>query len=153
MIIYSPKNNKLFIILVFASEHISFLSTSVTENSNFFNINSYLLNSSALTSYLGKAVAEIKPIKIYSNFKEDRQDIKKDQKDKTGVYCLVNLVNGNIYIGSSVNLPVRMNNYLNNTYLKNRKNNNMPIVQALLGQENFAVLIVEYVNIENLSER
>ena len=46
-----------------------------------------------------------------------------------------------------------MNNYLNNTYLKNRKNNNMPIVQALLGQENFAVLIVEYVNIENLSER
>ena len=155
MIIYSPKNNKLFIILVFASEHISFLSTSVTENSNFFNINSYLLNSSALTSYLGKAVAEIKPIKIYSNFKEDRQDIKKDQKDKTGVYCLINLINGNIYIGSSVNLAVRMNNYLSTTFLKNRKNSNMPIIKALLkyGQENFAVLIVEYVKIENLSAR
>ena len=65
------------------------------------------------------------------------------------------MINGNIYIGSSVNLAMRMNNYLNTTFLKNRKNNNMPIVQALLkyGQEKFAVLIVEYVNIENLSVR
>ena len=48
-----------------------------------------------------------------------------------------------------------MSNYLNTTYLKNRKNNNMPIIQALLkyGQENFAILIVEYVDIENLSVR
>nr|WVH37985.1 GIY-YIG homing endonuclease [Fomes fomentarius] len=46
-----------------------------------------------------------------------------------------------------------MSNYLNTTYLKNRKNNNMPIIQALLkyGQANFAVLIVEYVDIEKLS--
>nr|QEN73924.1 hypothetical protein [Lentinula edodes]WGO76468.1 GIY-YIG endonuclease [Lentinula edodes] len=131
----------------------------MTDNSNFFNINNYLFlfNSSAvpLTSYLSKVVAEIKPIKVYNNFKEDKQDIKKDQKDKTGVYCLINLINGNIYIGSSVNLAVRMSNYLNTTFLKNRKNNNMPIIQALLkyGQENFSVLIVEYVNIENLSVR
>ena len=41
-----------------------------------------------------------------------------------------------------------MSNYLNNTYLKQAKNKNMPIVQALLkyGQENFALLIVEYVS-------
>ena len=65
------------------------------------------------------------------------------------------MINGHIYIGSSVNLAVRMSNYLNTTYLKNRKNNNMPIIQALLkyGQENFAILIVEYVDIENLSVR
>ena len=46
-----------------------------------------------------------------------------------------------------------MINYLNTTYLKNRKNNNIPIIQALLkyGQVNFAVLIVEYVYIEILS--
>jgi group I intron endonuclease len=108
-----------------------------------------------LTGFLRKAVEEIKPIKIYSNFKEAKQQIKIDQKDKTGVYCLVNMINGNIYIGSSVNLNVRLNNYLNTTFLKNRKNNNMPIIQALLkyGQENFAVLIVEYVDIENLSVR
>nr|YP_010044396.1 GIY-YIG endonuclease [Trametes coccinea]QPF23637.1 GIY-YIG endonuclease [Trametes coccinea] len=48
-----------------------------------------------------------------------------------------------------------MSNYLNTTYLKNKKNNNMPIIQALLkyGQEHFALLIVEYVDIENLSVR
>ena len=65
------------------------------------------------------------------------------------------MINGNIYIGSSVNIYGRMTNYLNNTFLKHRKNNNMPIILALLkyGQENFAVLILEYVNIEKLSVR
>ena len=107
------------------------------------------------TTCLTKVVEQIKPIKVYSNFKKDKQQLKKDQKDKTGVYCIVNLINGKIYIGSSVKLAVRMMNYLNTTFLKNRKNNNMPIIQALLkyGQENFAVLIVEYVDIENLSVR
>lgn len=104
---------------------------------------------------LNKAVEEIKPIKVYNNFKENKTKIKIDQKDKIGIYCLLNLINGNIYIGSSVNLAARLNNYLNNTFLKNSKNNNMPIILALLkyGQENFAVLIVEYVNIRNLSVR
>jgi excinuclease UvrABC nuclease subunit len=84
------------------------------------------------TSFLIKVVEQIKPIKVYNNFKEDRLQLIKDQKDKIGVYCLVNLINGNIYIGSSTNLAVRMRNYLNNTFLKNKKNNNMPIIQALL---------------------
>ena len=107
------------------------------------------------TTCLTKVVEQIKPIKVYSNFKKDKQQLKKDQKDKTGVYCIVNLINGKIYIGSSVKLAVRMMNYLNTTFLKNRKNNNMPIIQALLkyGQENFAILIVESVDIENLSVR
>ena len=79
----------------------------------------------------------------------------KDQKDKIGVYCLVNLINGNIYIGSSINLTSRMRNYLNNYFLKSKQNLNMPIVKALLnyGQNNFAVLIVEYVDVKSLSIR
>ena len=43
------------------------------------------------TCFLTKAVEELKPIKVYSNFKQDKQQIKNDQKNKTGVYCLVNL--------------------------------------------------------------
>jgi hypothetical protein len=41
-----------------------------------------------------------------------------------------------------------MRNYLNNAFLKNKINSNMPIVEALLkyGQNNFALLIVEYVD-------
>jgi len=76
--------------------------------------------------FLTKVVEQIKPIKVYSNFKKDRLQLIKDQKDKTGVYCLINLINGNFYIGSSSNLAVRMRNYLNTTFLKNKKNNNMP---------------------------
>ena len=107
------------------------------------------------TCFLSKIVEQIKPIKVYNNFKEDRDQLMRDQKEKTGVYCLVNLTNGHIYIGSSINLAVRMRNYLNTTFLKNKRNKNLPIIQALLkyGQENFAVLIVEYVDVEILAIR
>jgi group I intron endonuclease len=79
----------------------------------------------------------------------------KDQKNKTGVYILVNLVNGHNYVGSSINLAGRMLNYLNNALLKYQKNSNMPIVKALLkyGQDNFAVLIVEYTDIKIFTVR
>jgi len=107
------------------------------------------------TCFLRKIVEQIKPIKVYNNFKENRQKLIKDQKDKTGVYCLVNKINGNIYIGTSTNIAVRMRNYLNTTFLKNKKNKNMPIIQALCkyGLDNFALLIVETVDVENLAIR
>lgn len=104
---------------------------------------------------LSKIVEQIKPVKVYNNFKNDRLNLIKDQKGRIGVYCLVNLTNGNTYIGSSINLAVRMRNYLNTTFLKNRKNSNMPIIKALLkyGHDNFAVLIVEHVDTKNLTSR
>ena len=34
---------------------------------------------------------------------------------------LINLINGNFYIGSSINLTLRMSNYLNTTFLKQKK--------------------------------
>jgi len=48
-----------------------------------------------------------------------------------------------------------MRNYLNNLFLKNKKNANMPIVRALLkyGQSNFTLLILEYVEPELLTGR
>lgn len=104
---------------------------------------------------MSKIIQQIKPIKVYDNFKNDRLDLIKDQKDRAGVYCLVNLTNGNIYIGSSINLGVRMRNYLNTTFLKNRKNSNMPITKSLLkyGHDNFSVLIIEYVDMKNITSR
>jgi group I intron endonuclease len=118
------------------------------------------INSVILTNFIFKGQAalilnKIKIIKVYNNFKLNRLDILKDQKDKTGVYCLVNKIDGNIYIGSSVNLQVRFRNYLNTNFLKTNKNKNMPITQALLkyGVDNFAVFILEYVIVENLTIR
>jgi group I intron endonuclease len=107
--------------------------------------------------FLTKAVEQIKPVKVYNNLKADRIQLIKDQQNKVGVYCLVNLINGHIYIGSSTNLASRMRNYLNNSFLggANKKNSNMPIVEALLkyGQNNFAVLIVEYTDVKELTIR
>jgi group I intron endonuclease len=119
---------------------------------NLNNPNLGLISSSSfLTTIIDKL--DIKPIKVYDNFKENRLQIKKDQINKSGVYCLINLINGNFYIGSSINLSLRMSNYLNTTFLKQKKNNNMPIIKSLLkyGQDNFALIIVEYVNILKLN--
>lgn len=111
-------------------------------------LDSFILSACFLT----KAVEDIKPVKIYENFKNDRLQLLKDHKKIAGVYCLVNLINGHTYIGSSINIACRMRNYLNNAFLNNKKNSNMPIVKALLKyeQSNFAVLIVEYSGINEL---
>jgi group I intron endonuclease len=97
----------------------------------------------------------LKALVTYNNFKEDRLIILKQQKDQSGVYCLINKINGHSYVGSSINLASRMKNYLNNTFLKSRQNINMPIVKALLkyGQENFSVLILEHVEAKDLTIR
>jgi group I intron endonuclease len=97
----------------------------------------------------------LKPIIEYNNLKEDRINILKEQKNKSGVYYLINKTNGHAYIGSSINLSSRMRNYLNNTFLKSKQNINMPIVKALLkyDQSNFSLWILEYVEPNNLTIR
>ena len=97
----------------------------------------------------------LKAVKVYNSLKEDRAHILKDQKGKYGVYCLVNNINSHAYVGSSINLSSRMKNYLNNTFLKSRQNNNMPIIKALLkyDQSNFSLWILEYVELEYLISR
>lgn len=97
----------------------------------------------------------LKPVKVYNSLKEDRDQILKDQKGKSGVYYLVNKINGHTYVGSSINLASRMKNYLNNAFLKSKQNSNMPIVKALLkyDQSNFSLLILEYVEPEYLITR
>jgi|SRR5690606_11459251 len=114
-----------------------------------------MLAKHATICFLTKAMEGIKPVKVYNNLKEDRIQLFKDQQNESGVYCLVNLINGHTYIGSSINIAGRMRSYLNNSFLKSKNNSNMPIVSALLkyGQNNFALLIVEYANIKELTMR
>lgn len=97
----------------------------------------------------------LKPEKVYNSLKEDRVQILKDQRDKSGVYCLINNINGHAYVGSSINLRSRMRSYLNNTFLKSKQNINMPITKALLkyDQSNFTLLILEYVESQSLTIR
>lgn len=97
----------------------------------------------------------LKAVKAYKNFKEDRVNILKDGKYRSGVYCLINNINGHSYVGSAINLANRMRNYLNNSFLKSKQNINMPITKALLkyNQSNFTLLILEYVDSVNLTAR
>lgn len=100
-------------------------------------------------------IKNLKAEKVYNSLKKDRVQILKDEKGKSGVYCLINNINGNMYVGSSINLSSRMRNYLNNAFLKSKLNNNMPIVKALLkyDQTNFSLWILEYVEPEYLAIR
>ena len=99
-------------------------------------------------------IINLNPVKTY-NLKKDRVQILKNEKDKSGVYCFINQINGHTYVGSSINLASRMKNYLNNTFLKSKQNINMPITRALLkyDQSNFTLLIIEYVEVESLTIR
>ena len=122
-------------------------------NLNYTATRSY----SSLTSNYGTwhNTKALKPEKVYNSLKQDRLEILKDQKNKSGVYCLINNINGHAYVGSSINLTSRMRGYLNNTFLKSKQNINMPITKALLkyDQSNFTLIILEYVEYPSLTIR
>jgi group I intron endonuclease len=70
-------------------------------------------------------------------------------ESKTGIYQLVNLINGKTYVGSSVNLIRRINEYLNPLYItRNIKKGNSAIMNALLkyGYINFGIRILEIID-------
>jgi len=70
---------------------------------------------------------KLNPVKVYNNFKEDRLNILSESNGKSGIYYLINNVNGHRYVGSSINLARRMRNYLNVSFLKSKQNVNMSI--------------------------
>lgn len=125
---------------------------------NKFNLKGNILHLRTYSTHpdLGDNTKDLRASanKVY-DFKEDSVKIFKEQKNKSGVYCLINNSNGHSYVGSSINLASRMKNYLNTSFLKSRQNNNMPIVKALIkyGQSNFTLLILEHVKAEHLAVR
>jgi len=147
---YSPWNKKwLFNSLVVSNNNLLL---------NFdlkFKIRTYSTSNLLTLSQKDDNTDNLVPLTVYDNFKEDRVNILKEQKDKSGIYCLINKNNGHSYVGSSINLASRMKNYLNNSFLKSKQNISMPIIKALLkyNQSNFKLLILEYVDLINLTDR
>lgn len=88
----------------------------------------------------------IKPLLIFPSLKDDRFKLFKELKDKSGIYCLINSINGNCYVGSSINIANRMRSYLNKSHLESKDNKNMPICKALQKYEatNFSLWIIEF---------
>ena len=75
-----------------------------------------------------------------------------ENRKKVAVYRWVNKVNGNTYIGSSINLHVRMYTYFS---LRSLAKSNRPIDRALLkhGFSNFRLEILEYCSYEDVLKR
>lgn len=91
------------------------------------------------------------PIK-YLNADLDKAKIFKDNRNKAGVYLWINKVNGNTYVGSSVNLSVRFYSYYS---LLSLAKSNRPLDRALLkhGFSNFSLEILEYCSLKDLINR
>jgi group I intron endonuclease len=89
--------------------------------------------------------------KIYNNAEIDKLMILKDNKNQAGIYKWTHLESGKNYIGSAVNLSLRLRDYFNKSFLN--RNKNMYIYNALLhhGYSAFSLTILEYINISNLN--
>ena len=81
----------------------------------------------------------------YDNADTQKEIIYRDNRGKTGVYRWTNILNGNSYVGSSVNLAKRFTLYYSLTYLQKQAKNSI-ICRALLknGHSNFSLEILEY---------
>jgi group I intron endonuclease len=90
--------------------------------------------------------------KIYNNVEINKLMIFKDNKNRTGIYKWTHLESGKIYIGSAVDLSLRLRDYFNKSFLNRKKT--MYIYNALLhhGYSAFSLNILEYIDISNLSK-
>ena len=75
-----------------------------------------------------------------------RKEISARLNKKSGVYCWVNKVNGNKYVGSSTNIYKRLSDYFKASYYLRCKN--LVIAKAIIkyGLINFALIILEIVH-------
>jgi group I intron endonuclease len=78
------------------------------------------------------------------SFPRDWDNIREICKGNSGVYALVNNINGNAYIGSGVDLYSRLRDYHQPWYLASRTN--LVIVRAInkYGMENFTLVVLEF---------
>ena len=77
-------------------------------------------NYSQVTNDQPKESSNLIPVVTYSDAFLNKSIILKEFKNKAGIYRWVNKVNGNTYIGSSVNLSRRFKVYYDFSYLSVR---------------------------------
>jgi hypothetical protein len=117
---------------------------------NKFNIkNSSNINSNNCNNTL------IIPIITYNNIDTNRYTILKENISKSGVYRLINKINGKSYIGSSIYLSNEFNNYYYLNSLTLKVKGSIIIYRALLkyGYKNFSLDILEYCESNMLRKR
>ncbi len=75
---------------------------------------------------------------------------KQENKMKSGIYSIVNIINNKIYIGSSRYLSRRKNQHFNNLRKNKHSNNHLQTAWNKYGEENFKFFIIEECLEENL---
>lgn len=87
------------------------------------------------------------PLVTYNNMDINKSIIYKENRGKSGIYRLNNIITGKSYIGSSVSLARRFSNYYSLGYLKNHTKNGFSFLNNSLlkyGYSNFSIDILEY---------
>lgn len=98
----------------------------------------------------------INPVYSYNNPYEERAQIYKDIKGKTGIYLWTNTISGKSYVGSAVDLRRRLSNYFSKVRIKSELETTKSLIyKAILKYDysNFKLDIIEICNIESLLER
>ena len=78
-------------------------------------------------------------------------------RNKSGIYCIRNIINNKVYIGKSINIYYRIKNHIGALNGKIRKHENEYLINSWhkYGKENFEYFVIEYLDKEEslLSER
>jgi hypothetical protein len=93
----------------------------------------------------------IAPLLTYSNMEANKWIVLYENKDKSGIYRINNMITNKSYIGSSIDISKRFKNYYKSSYINSKRNNSI-IYSALLKYNyiNFSVDILEYCKSDSL---
>jgi hypothetical protein len=83
----------------------------------------------------------VSPVIVYSKLEMDKDQILSDNRGKAGIYRFVNEISGSTYIGSAVDLRIRLRNYFSVGYLKRQTSRSKSKIYSSLlknGYENFS---------------
>lgn len=95
----------------------------------------------------------IVPVISYFNLDTNKGIIYKENRGKSGIYRINNIITGKSYVGSATDLPRIFSNYSSIKYLKYKSNSRINRALLKYGYENFSLDILEYCNKENVISR
>jgi group I intron endonuclease len=90
------------------------------------------------------------PAIVYSNAETDKLQILSDNKKRSGIYLWTHKESGKMYVGSAVDLSLRLKDYYSPLNLK-RRDNYISRALILHTHSAFSLTILEFISIENLS--
>lgn len=94
-----------------------------------------------------------KPIKIYKDIILFKKLITSENKNKTGIYCFTNIVNGKKYVVmSKTDLGIRLAKYFHYSYLNKKSGLIRPAIYNS-GHSSFWIEILEYCQKSKIRER